>query len=1549
MAKSNKESKQNNIKQLNNVISTDTSLSNQPEGTYRFGLNIVTESKDGDLGFSTNEKGNSICVGIPEKYVIVGNIPLLNNESILFLASETEPSIIGKQTKDCKFEVLVKSSCLSFKTTKHIKAKWRLLNGCDIVIYFVDGNNTDKSLNLNNLGFYTNNISGSTDKYPVQFANDNDEWNCSLMKLESDYLYPCITLDKVNANGGNLKLGMYQFAINYSDGNQTLTNYPYITDNIPITSFFKNIANSDDYISVEGGDPTLDGATNNSINIVINNLDTTYPFFNLIVVETISGATTPYIIEQLPTSVNPINYTYRGTTDNSIPIDISDLIINKVSYKSSESIEIADNRLFRTNLKDKNIRWGAFQMAANNIQSTYFTKSNLWSKEFAKYQGAKNPNTYFDNKSYMRDEVYALGIVWVFKDGTESPVFHIPGRMKDTFSNGTPMTYTLDPNPNHTRYTDLSSGGWDSSTNLDAHDTVALTAASERWQVYNTAIRTNVPTDTSVLYNGANDENNLDAQDYTKGELAYFESDLSYPNDTCENGLRIYPEGNIRFHKTPDTTLEPCFVRNYETDFGGYYNYFTLQLGLKFSNIQPPTQYANDIQGYFIVRSQRTESNKTVLDKGILMHNVKYHYDFNDEGGTITPIKTNNPSGVINNTVAPLLDPYAFHTQTCLANRHWWSANKVEASSGDNLYNIAITNPTDTFKKFGTRGGKVMPRNFSDNDSGKLSADQYYDLHNLSFHSPKIKFDINRLNGNLLKVENKYDGDYSGKRSLRADGGGNKRMSHYLVDYNVLRPSKGYKTNYLIDQQFYVDPHTNVVNNGISFVNKEQQETYVIQTNDNNPVPYFDPSNEVTIENAEEGDAIENSILTETSTALYASIKKENPSIYGQVTNISYIKASKCMVNYSPSLTTTKVFGGDCFITRFGFEKSFVTYQLDDTNDETLWKQMIYYFVESEINTELRHEFRDSAITDIDNYNPCTTYYPKESFDDFLIEKPFRKYLAINYDDASGNEFGTIISKYNDNSYCKNYYAYNQDYSRENIIKSYFPLQTAYNFCSNCDNEYPHRIIFSQQGFQEQSTDFYRNFLANSYDDIEGNQGVITDIWKYNNMLYIHTEQGLIQKQIQVQQLETTSGEAINLGKSDVLSAPPNEVRNNPLGYAGNQHKQALAVTEVGAFFPDAQAGKVFLVGSDIIEISENRNRNWFEENLPIKFLEQFYNLTQRDYPFQGTSSNLSVGLQSTYDTRHKRFILTKRDFMLLQTEILHYSEELDFDLVEGTIEGEFVFVANSQDYDNGFYIRNGNVYDPDGTDAFSYFDYIDITDSDYFENLSWTISYDTLLGGWKSFHSYLPNYIYNTQSKFFSFKENNLNIWEHNIGEFQTFYGIKYPFIIETIFPMDQITTNVSSSIDYLSNISEYNSVLKEWKEVNFDTFNKAIFYTSNQSTGLLNLIIKNNADPFASILNTPNSILVNKKEKTWSLNNFRNNVINENEPLFSKSWNDIKTNYFIDKVSNQSIIDYNKSLFTKDKLRDKFIAARFIYDNPNNRKLIYKFISTKNKISYR
>jgi hypothetical protein len=1545
----------NSVTQVGGALVTDTAFSAQPINTNRFALNAVTETTSGDLGFTSNERGNVVCSELPEiynDYIVTGHINLLNDEVILFLATKEEDgfSFIVKQTRDCQIEVLIKSRCLKFLTTKHIKGRWRLLNGCDIVIYFVDGINTDKAINLGSLTNYTE-IDPNGDPFSAADANASDLWNCGLMKLEADYLHPCIKLEQVNPTGGNLEIGMYQFAIQYTDSDQNVSNYTYISDNIPISESANTSNSVEAYNTIEGGDPTLETPTNNSISITLDDLDTTYPFFNLAVIETISGISIPYKIETLSTSGSTISYTYRGTTDSSIVLLDSDLTISKVTYESSESIEIAENRLLRANLKEKNIQWGVFQQQANLISSTYFTKPLWWAKGNV-YKGAKDANTYFDTKSYMRDEVYAFGIVWVFTDGTESPSFHIPGREKDKFAGGTVIPHLIDPNTHHNRFGLMLGNDWDSAPFTDPHDDTSILTSDERWQVYNTAIR-EFPSATGENLTNINeaskDREHNPIYDFTRGQLAYFESERVYGNEECD-GKRIYPEGNIRFHKMPDTTLEPHFKTIARTSgvYGDYNDQYTLQLGLDFANINPPAKYADEIQGYYIVRSLRDGSNKTIVDKGLIYHNVKNHYDFtgtNKSQQDITYTKLDAPYAANHFTDETwTLEPYAFHTQTCLGNRHWY-ADYIESSSFFPLMdstNLMEDTSLYSDRQWGAYLGKVAATNFSDNDSIDVMT-QYYDVNNVSFHSPKSKFTPQDMYGGYLKVETRLDGKYVGLRAQRSDGADKKRMSHQVIDYIWMDSNRTYLTNFLIDQTFFVEPHANATRGGVNFVNKQQQETFVIQTNNNNPLPHFDRSAERTIEHSQEDGSTDGTDLDHNSTCLYASLKIDNPAIYGPLYNINYIKASQCI----QTGTSNRTFGGDTFISKFSFLKSYTSYQLHDTGDETLWKQLPYYFVESEINTELRHEYRETNLTaeEIDAYFPCTTYYPKETADNYLREKDFSKYTATSWSTATASDLQLVIDEYTSNNYCKNFYEYNSDFSRENITKTYFPLTQGYKWCTNCNNHYPHRVVYSQVGYQEQSVDYFKTFLANSYEDLEGTNGSITDIWSYRDVFYTHTTQSLLARSLQLQQLETVDGELINLGDASLFGSPIKEMNTVDTGFAGNQHKQALAITEAGAFFPDAKAGKIFLLSDTLHELSAKGERNFFEENLPISFLDQFYALTGNEYPFESTTSNMSVGLQSTFDTRHKRWILTKKDFE-------YYGETLTFNkmdtlqnLYEDIENGNVPFdelIFNPLLFDTFFFVT-GDTYTFEITEG------IDFTNVEWFKNSSWTKSFCTLIDGWKSYHSYLPNYIYNTQSSLFSSLATSDSIWEHNIGEFQTYYGVKHPFIVEAVATLDTLNTYTTPAISYLANVLEFNSNSKEWLEIDFDTFNKGVFYSTNQSSGMVDLTIKNNSNPFASITNTPGAILVNKEEKSWNVNNIRNNVIDSTETLFTKEWAAIQTDYFIDKVVNSNAIDINKTLFTTDKLRDKFMACRFVYDNPNNRKFNFKYLIDKSKISAR
>ena len=91
----------------------------------------------------------------------------------------------------------------------------------------------------------------------------------------------------------------------------------------------------------------------------------------------------------------------------------------KIEYFTYNDVTIADD----CGLKQHYIASGEEPLKAlqDSVPVTYddYEVVNYSSPEFLSY-----------GMSLMRDEVYALGIIYVFDDGSESPVFHIPGRPK---------------------------------------------------------------------------------------------------------------------------------------------------------------------------------------------------------------------------------------------------------------------------------------------------------------------------------------------------------------------------------------------------------------------------------------------------------------------------------------------------------------------------------------------------------------------------------------------------------------------------------------------------------------------------------------------------------------------------------------------------------------------------------------------------------------------------------------------------------------------------------------------------------------------------------------------------------------------------------------------------------------------------------------------------------------------------------------------------------------------------------------------------------------
>jgi len=1417
--------KQNNV--FNKGLNLDLRELHQPEGTYRFALNATNEAENGSNIMSlSNESGNYECLNLPKGSFPIGSILLLNSEIILFLRNPTaKDSIILADLKNCTYKTLLESNCLNFQ--RQVQGVYRILNGCDRVIYFVDGLNSDRVVNIDEI--LKNPTSHS-------YLNDLGYFDCELIKNKRDLNLAYIEDVVVNNSGGNLQIGTYQIVLQYEDSYGNGTDYFGFT--LPIPIVYGNYGG--EYKNIIGGDPSIFPSTNKSISFNITNVDQKFKYINIIVGYTKNNITTYYKVEKIAVIGDLLNYTLSDITiDGTTQITYDKLIVSTNPYDISETITQTDNRLIKGNLKGKVRDYSEFQRLATQIKVNYVTKAIKHSEQNSSSVSglAKSGKYYTDFRTEMRDEIYSKGIVWVFKDGTESPAFHIPGREKNK-PNKSLVFPTSDPNthsrPNNN--TGVTDTGWDSALILADSggnilpdfkflaDTDFVTIAGrkycERWKAFNTAYRTEI--------NGVNNEY------YSKGELAYYESEERYPTTKDCNDNYIYPveEVNgkiigqkIRHHKMPDTTLEEHFILYNQNDY-------ILPLGLEFFNIQVPPSYQSEILGYYIVSEERTQNNKTILDKSLVYENA-----------------------IINNIHINSNDDENYYVQTDIGGRH----HKEQGVDYPFIPN---------YSSLDTSCG-----NTHYNESGLIS----FNHKNLSFHGPVSKFYKSSFSSSYFKTERILKGKIDSFYEDRADT--EISRGYYYCDYNDNYVKPNQQTNLsLFKDPIYINAD-NEIDAGYltnTFLNNNAQETLVFEL--------VDIVDDVTSSDAFGGGGDIN--------AIYGSLKLHNRRAYGQVSLRKYYKTHNNLINKNS--TSTIQFGGDCFITRFAFYKSAFTKRCNGANhsvDFEVDKCLVVYYVESEINTELRH----IDITNPgDKNNNFWDYYNGTYIDFFNLD--WNGY-SINFDDLTLG--GT--SPWQTGTYLKNNYLYNKDFSKFDSIKPFFSLDLNYQFCKECNEQFPTRITYSEQGNQESKIDNYRIFLANNYRDLPANTGEVTNLFINFDELYAHTEQSLykiITKPYQISTNQTT----LYVGTGEFFSVPPRELISIDYGYSGSKCKWGTKSTEYGTVFVNDVNGKVFLLSDSLKDLSDKGLRNWFDENIKLNLNEQYRKIKGVNYPYNNQPSLINgIGFFTTYDPRHKRIIITKKDYFCLNTNRFNNQE---FD------------VNNKKD----------------------------------FVNLSWTISYSFLSDSWISWHSYLPSFYYNDSNNFYSSVNNSPKTWRHDKYNYQNFYGNKYDHIIEYVLNKDLVNTKTLDSIEYISKFELYDSNRNYWIDKDYETFDRILIYNSYQCSDIRPIKVKRDERvDYYDFDNDSFSVLGSKNEKTWKMNNFRDLVINRNSALFTDDWNSIKGNYFIDKIPNTLTLDRNKDVFELERFRDKYNIIRLFSKSDKDYKITTDLFSIINNISYR
>ena len=224
-----------NIIQENNVAQTglnlDRTVNQIPKGQLTYALNAAVENFDSSSVNYQNEPGNELCLNFPTNYRLIGT-HFINeqNKHIFFLTNpNTGDSEIGyMDNNDCTYRTYISGACLNFNIDYPIHKAVHKITNCTTEIYWTDGLNPRRFLDLNNLPYITS--PGITGCDPII----TPELDCNKLKIQPNFSIPQLVVTGIN-NTGNLVAGTYQFAVQYADASgDPYTSYYSVTNPTPI-------------------------------------------------------------------------------------------------------------------------------------------------------------------------------------------------------------------------------------------------------------------------------------------------------------------------------------------------------------------------------------------------------------------------------------------------------------------------------------------------------------------------------------------------------------------------------------------------------------------------------------------------------------------------------------------------------------------------------------------------------------------------------------------------------------------------------------------------------------------------------------------------------------------------------------------------------------------------------------------------------------------------------------------------------------------------------------------------------------------------------------------------------------------------------------------------------------------------------------------------------------------------------------------------------------------------------------------------------------------
>ena len=1357
----------NNITQFNGGLDLNNPPQLQPKGTYRFALNTVNETELGDTSLRSNEESNEYYTSLTPGYSPIGKCYIGSNQTvILSVSSDDTVSEIGIMNDDGKYVVHVndadspEADKLKFSISRQIDITYRLRKGCERTIYFVGKGYPPRYFNFNKPDQFKRGVKWAQSQFNLY------------KKIE---VFPTIDSVEVLDSSGNLTPGSYTIMVQHLDEDLNGTEFYELVKDINIYNDSLSMTYSDIEGSSRIGDPDEPGPylyskTNKAIKITLDAVDKNFTYVRFAFVERISGTgqVTQVTYSDALSVFNPV-FTYTG--DNYISTGtLAEVELFNINggIQSAEHIEQIDNMLILAKVTGEQAKICKLQRYASKIKVDCFVKDIILTSVNEDHN-PKNPLVVHNGLSYQPGDLASLGVVYVFDDYSVSPVLHIPGKSNEVskdmvFSPGSnvyPMSNVGNKNISEAYLENDTCGdesywGLDSEGNTLSNQNVRHHRFPTRDEIgIGFVKRTSTSGDTTTFKK---------IQVFVKGivkksdtTIPYVAKDFTIIVKYKRNGIdelfqdSIYPDSNIKpdiissnifiatdviteirlFYQeigstiqneillTNDESLEQENGLTYKATVGELtennvgHLYTVPIMGLKFSNVELPTEdeIGKKIIGYQIVRQERRDVDKTVLDSAVIFpmqkagRNVstallapEFFTDSNYTPSTCQGSEDPTYPTCFNISKRNIMlvtpthkfmdkthDGFTNIEQVGTFEREYVSRN---ATSMQNVYDGTSASGDEDKKTrdddgFSLRQGirftglkyvktKGTPLNITNENTQmyNLNAVNYAEtedntetLYNLSCDNKALVLSSSKTGINLTTYgPDKYEFPYVYIRKNNSTFYQNFRSNpYYLVDSRVFTE----ETTQVFGGDTYIAPlrHSNhVFGNAIGALRRKKMSVW----------------------------AWVGAILIAAISIVLSAISGGSSLIIGgailtglgalatfhaariEVAKFNEIYGDKWQANLDRTVF-------DWVYARL-FIREHPDHGLEDYEPDPLylsWADDTFrwfgeivgdLWFETQLNLSLRvppNNMENNYLKPLKSYMGDNTsqlmviseaeYIKNNS----IFSGRFHRYRDLDIGPSTPEEWYFVkkITKADSNRptgtvytglSIPQIYLINPDHCVTEGIKKYYTIPLEYDCCSECIESFPHRVHYSQQSFQEEKSDNYRIFLPNNYRDIEGETGEITNIFRLYENLYIHTKEALWS--MPKNQQERVTDEIVSfIGTGEYFNVPPKKILDAVGFSAGTRHKWGFIKTPAGVFFPSENQRKIYQFDGKQLEPITNKGlSNWFKEHMEIELDRNYLNAKGAEYPYKDNPSNiLGTGFLGTYDSKKERVIFTKRDLSL--------------------------------------------------------------------------------------------------------------------------------------------------------------------------------------------------------------------------------------------------------------------------------------------------------------